>query len=529
MRRIFLPVMILLTVLAAGSAEADSGFSMRFYDLPAMVSPYAQPADDYSVSLGYPVYPRINTTLKRRPEVIATSFDSSSFRINTTYYRRGRTPYQLIPVSVDAKTFNEYQRRRNVDESFNKMVTGSLDDARQGGARGGLGVSVNLPKRLNRIFGEGGAGLRVSGYRKIIFAGRSQWTDAAESPVYSQSKFPSLNMEQIYQFDVTGNIGSKITVKVSQDSHTDIPLSNRIQLRYKGDDDDILKTVEAGNTNLSLPNTQFVGYSSRIRGLFGVKAEAQLGSFYVTAIASQEKGSSERTSVTPTGEESAKIVRDNDYTERRIFDLGSPGEFSLGDEVSKLFAYQQIQNTSGDRPPTPCTPSCTWTRTSQTPISVKTRISVVSKKVSCRSARSRTSITACPTPTGTTSSSTAGSRDFSFGVYMEIKRADGSIDTIGTDASGTVEDPKLLKLIYARAAQPSYKTWNYMWRNIYDIPIGTTIDDIEIKVYWGATGNENSSSAREYQELTEGHPELHRDCRSRPVQCVGAEDPDGRI
>ena len=94
----------------------------------------------------------------------------------------------------------------------------------------------------------------------------------AQTPDYRQNKFPSLRMEQVSRFDITGTIGSKITVKVSQDSQTDIPLANRIQIRYKGDEDDILKTIEAGNTTLSLPNTKFVGYSSRIRGLFGLTA-----------------------------------------------------------------------------------------------------------------------------------------------------------------------------------------------------------------------------------------------------------------
>lgn len=130
----------------------------------------------------------------------------------------------------------------------------------------------------------------MSGYHQITLSGRSQWDDRTETATYRQNKFPSLNMEQISRFDINGTIGSKITVSVSQDSKTDIPLANRIMLRYKGDEDDIIKTIEAGNTTLSLPNTQFVGYSTRIKGLFGIKSTAQIGGLELTAIASQEKG-----------------------------------------------------------------------------------------------------------------------------------------------------------------------------------------------------------------------------------------------
>ena len=140
-------------------------------------------------------------------------------------------------------------------------------------------------------------------------------------------------------------IGTKISVKVSQDSQTDIPLENRIQIRYKGDEDDILKTIEAGNTNLNLPNTQFVGYSSRIRGLFGIKTEAQIGNLSLTAIASQEKGTSDQATFSPTGEESAEDYRDYDYQMDRIFDLGLDNndgqELAPNDRITKLFVYEQ--------------------------------------------------------------------------------------------------------------------------------------------------------------------------------------------
>ena len=39
----------------------------------------------------------------------------------------------------------------------------------------------------------------------------------------------------------------------------------------------ILRTVELGNTNLNLPATQYVSFSARQEGLFGVKATGQVG------------------------------------------------------------------------------------------------------------------------------------------------------------------------------------------------------------------------------------------------------------
>ncbi|MBI4720461.1 MAG: hypothetical protein HY770_04435 [Chitinivibrionia bacterium] len=270
-----------------------------------------------------------------------SSFADSSLTFNTEYYRRGSYRRELIPVTVGAEPFLQYRLDRSLRESRRRVGAGALTSKDRNAGQRGLGIKVALPKRLDAIFGEGGAGLTVSGDRRITFSGRSQWTDAAKTDVYSPSKFPSLNMEQISRFEITGTIGSKISVKVSQDSQTDIPLANRIQIRYKGDEDDILKTIEAGNTNLNLPNTQFVGYSSRIRGLFGIKTEAQVGNLTLTAIASQEKGTTDRSSFTPTGEESADDIRDWDYAEDRIFDLGLPGDLDSGDVVTTLFVFEE--------------------------------------------------------------------------------------------------------------------------------------------------------------------------------------------
>ncbi len=468
------------------------------------VSPYKEPSDKLSVALAQPNAPRLSRQLKLSPTLVASNYEESTFRFETTYYRRGSKKYTLLPRGVDALAYSEYRRKKFVRESFDDLAVGTLRAADEGRSRGGLGVSVDLPKRLDKIFGEGGAGLTVSGYRKIMFSGRSQWTDDAASPIVEQSKFPSLTMEQQYQFDITGTIGSKITVKVNQDSHTDIPLANRIQIRYKGDDDDVLKAVEAGNTNLSLPNTQFVGYSSRINGLFGVKAEAQLGPLYLTGIASQEKGSSERTSITPSGEESARIVRDYEYVDRRIFDLVRPGETQVGDEITQLFVFKELTRSQQDRPG-----NAAFARLFVNPAFPD---SFTTEKLEFTNPEQgvepieddQFDYYSYPDSNSHYIVFNNSQRDLAIGVYMVIERGDGSVDTIGTNSNGSPADPKILKLIYSSVALPAYQTWDLMWRNIYDIPKGITIDDIDIKIYKGDIGTEQSTSPKEYQESAAG-------------------------
>ncbi len=157
-------------------------------------------------------------------------------------------------------------------------------------------IPITVPRGLERVVGEGGAGLRVTGNRNIRFSGKSEWTEGAVSTATAyQSRFPDLNMEQESRFAIIGNVGDKVEVSVEQDTRALTDLENSINIAYRGYDDEILQELVAGNTTFNLTGSQFVGFSSQgASGLFGVKGVARLGPLTFTALASQEKGSGEK-------------------------------------------------------------------------------------------------------------------------------------------------------------------------------------------------------------------------------------------
>jgi len=183
-------------------------------------------------------------------------------------------------------------------------------------------IPIDFPKGVRDIIGEGGAGLRVSGYRRITLSGRSEWVEGQELGV-NQSKFPSLQMEQESRFTITGTIGSKISVTVDQDSKRETDLENTINIAYTGEEDDVIQKIEAGNTNLSLPGATFVGYSEQVEGLFGIKSQFQIGDWAITAIASQEKGQHESTSITGNTSTTPTEIKDYNYLDLTYFWIDS--------------------------------------------------------------------------------------------------------------------------------------------------------------------------------------------------------------
>ena len=487
---------LFLLWVAVFSAKAQVGFQAKLETPPSFVSPYYEKAHDFSVAIYPQTYPYISYRLKHVPKVVTSNFKEQSIRFNTEYYRFGRVKKTLIPVSVDALKYDQFNRNKYINNEFQDYNRRSIVNINKKKGPGGLGVTIALPSRLNKIFGEGGAGLKVSGFKRVTFAGRSQWTDAAQTETYRQSKFPSLSMDQVSRFDITGTIGSKITVKVSQDDQTDIPLANRIQIRYKGDDDDILKSIEAGNTTLSLPNTKFVGYSSRIQGLFGIKAQAQVGHLTLTAIASQEKGSSESASYSPNGEESAQTIRDYEYVERRIFDLGRPGELAPNDSVKTLYVYEstdKLDDLDALDANLYVNPNYPDSFPAENVTGVKMNI-LDNNSYSFYNDPGRNLHYVV--------FNSARSKFDNLAYWMVVKRftgdSTGVIDTIGNISSDTLK----LKLLAPSDANvnPNQQTWGLMWRNCYEIPRGITIGDIDVKIFKGLDGTEGSSVNYDYQD-----------------------------
>ncbi|RKX27371.1 MAG: cell surface protein SprA [Candidatus Zixiibacteriota bacterium] len=471
-------------------SSAGLGFQARLDDPPSVVSAYYDHPDRFSAAV-YPLsYAVLSRELLFNPTLQYARFDDQSLTFVSSYGREQK----LVPISVDAEQYMSYRLEYRRLKQRDKLFRNTIRAAQQGEGRKGLSIGVGLPKRFDQMFGEGGANLHVQGYRKITFSGRSQWDDAAKSSIHQQSKFPSLNMEQISRFDISGTIGSKITVNVQQDNQTDIPLANRLILRYKGDDDDILQVVDAGNTNLSLPNTQFVGYSSSVRGLFGFKTAAKLGNFRITAIASQEKGSSESAVVSGTGEQNAQFRRDYAFASGRIFDLGYPGEFSPYDSITNLRVFIEDNRTDDQhnindvlmvKDPLNRSDGSNWDD------SVSVRELETKEYLLLRGQNPKY----CPFALAFRS--------------QQYKAVSVTYEYDHKDEEGTLiehievgsKDEGVVKLIKARRDSfiSNHPTWSLMWRNCYIIQKSVKIEDIDVKIFKGDQDTEGEESNLDYQ------------------------------
>src|SRR5207247_390823 len=135
-----------------------------------------------------------------------------------------------------------------------------------------------------------------------------------------------LDMQQDLNIQLEGQLSDRIRVNLLQNSLNQIPLANRIAINYKGDEDDLIQELDLGNTNLSLPGTQYVSYSGRNEGLFGVKASSRLGPLDMTVLASKQEGRSERATYTGGASRQAYTIYAHEYVRGVYFLLYNPDE-----------------------------------------------------------------------------------------------------------------------------------------------------------------------------------------------------------
>ncbi len=526
--RFILSVLIPTLACVAQVAGQGIGFQATLMTPSDVVAPYEGSVSRFSAALYPKTIPILHSALNRQPTLDESSFADNSMRFGLLLNQK----VPMVPISVDAYDYYKYRAVRQERTQRDASLREYLQKAKTKKGSGKIGITVPLPSRVERFVGEGGGNLTVSGSEQISFSGRSQWRDGSNTDQVKQSRFPALNMDQISRFEISGTVGSKISVRVSQDNQTDIPLANRIQIRYKGDEDDILRTVEAGNTTLSLPNTRFIGYSRSIQGLFGIKMEAAVGSLKLTAIASQEKGTSEHASVSAATQQGAKVVRDAQYSEGRVYDISSLTDtwaMRPDDSVTNFEIYEEM-------PPD----STQYNFALALPDPYVLADSVKGERYRVKKLD--------PTPPAGTNTQmfnvfddAVNKRHYiifltprtnrAISIYYQFRRRLSDVkDTIITvgDISSKEFILKKIRAPYDKFV-PTDPSWDLMWRNCYDIPINSTIEDLDIKVYKGLPGTEESGDNVTYQTDAADRQFSYLTILGLDLKKASLRTPDGKV
>lgn len=240
-----------------------------------------------------------------------------------------------------------WQRRRQ--EAMDALWRSSSHEflSKPAEARTGEGlipdISVPLPG-LDKVLGAG-AQVKINGNQKISIGG--------EQTVYPNSKSTSelerarsnfdLKIKQEQRINLEGVIGDRVHVLIDHDSQADIDKKSKVRLKYEGKEDEIIESLEAGDTEFSIQGSSLVGGLTTVhKGLFGLKGVARLGGLELSAIASKDEGQSQSDSYDGQSQKDSFALYDYQFIQHRFFRL----PLAQGDSILDLMVFVNDQTQS---------------------------------------------------------------------------------------------------------------------------------------------------------------------------------------
>ena len=261
--------------------------------------------------------------------------DDGNFLIYARYYQGNL-------VGIDSITSISEYLSTGLLKHNKKLLQSELqrDMAQKGGyaSKGLFGTfEIPLPKGgFSEFMGETGK-LDVGGHVKITLGGSE--TFLSNLPGTSRpSLLPELEMKQEMSINLDGQVGDRMRVFIDHNSERIQETKNKITVTYMGREDEIIQEIEGGDTQLSIPATTYTGDIPSHHGLFGIKSTAKIGPLELVAIASKEQTQTQEIEIEGTISAEQDTIWARRYERRRFFWLGT------SDSIIALEVYVDDNN-----------------------------------------------------------------------------------------------------------------------------------------------------------------------------------------
>jgi cell surface protein SprA len=231
-------------------------------------------------------------------------------KIGSTIYRK--------PTTVQ---FDEYWRLQNqkAETDYFKKRADALTQLNKKVARPPMRV---YDKLFDRIFGMSGNNLKVdirpSGEVNILAGYQGQNIKNPTLPERAR-KNGGFDFDMNANLNLNANIGDKLKFPINYNTLSNLGFDNQLKLDYKGMDDEIIKSIEAGNISFQSRGTLIPS----AQNLFGVKTQLQFGKLFVTAALANQRSTRQTVALQGGAATQSFQKKLDDYEENRHFLLGN--------------------------------------------------------------------------------------------------------------------------------------------------------------------------------------------------------------
>ena len=194
-----------------------------------------------------------------------------------------------IPFTMTPSEYMEYTRKQ-LNSNYFRNRNAIRDEAEtqpqsQPFSLLNIRRSNNL---LEDIFGPGGVQITTQGSVELSTGLKRTVTDNPTLPERARKR-NVFDLDPQIQLNVNAKVGNKINFGMNYNNDATFDFdARRIKLAYQGDEDEIIKNIEAGNVSMTTGNSLINGGMA----LFGIKSDLQFGRLRVNTILSQQESES---------------------------------------------------------------------------------------------------------------------------------------------------------------------------------------------------------------------------------------------
>jgi len=200
----------------------------------------------------------------------------------------------MTPLILTKEEYFKYSLQKSMNEFYRNKYTEEIQKRDSAGRKDILSIfdfKFDLGP-ADKIFGPGGVQLKATGSinTKIGFTRTSTGNPTLTERQRNRTAF---DFDAQIQANVNASVGDKLSYDMNYNTESTFDFdTKKIKLAYAGKEDEIIKTLEAGNVSMTTTNSLIRGGAA----LFGIKTELQFGKLTVGAIFSQQESQSQSTS-----------------------------------------------------------------------------------------------------------------------------------------------------------------------------------------------------------------------------------------
>lgn len=222
----------------------------------------------------------------RDPENVKTTVEydlkTGSYIVRTRLGDKDLT----TPISLTTEEYQDYSMQQSLrsyyrqknEEEFQKEADKKFNLADM---QFGIGAA-------ERVFGPGGIRVKTQGSAEVTMGLKHNSTQDPSLPERARSR-TFFNFDESVQLNVQASVGSKVNFDMNYNTETSFDFdSKKLKLAYTGEEDEIIKSLEAGNVSMTTSNSLINGGAA----LFGMKADLQFGKLRMNALFAQQESES---------------------------------------------------------------------------------------------------------------------------------------------------------------------------------------------------------------------------------------------